>query len=117
LVTFSPTYLDSILVLVTLYPLVVEALLIEFHNSIVPLTIMINPGPPRAIPEGMLVICEITYGKTATAARNGPPIQLTRFKTLVMCFSVSKPLFIPGINFPDFSKFSDSCCGFSWTYE
>jgi hypothetical protein len=36
----------------------VEALLIEFHNSIVAVTIMMIPVPPRAKPEGMPVIIE-----------------------------------------------------------
>jgi len=36
-----------------LYPLVVDADLIEFHNSNVPETIMINPVPPRAKPLGI----------------------------------------------------------------
>jgi hypothetical protein len=39
---------------------VVVALLIEFHNSIVPLTIMMIPVPPKAIPEGIPVISAIT---------------------------------------------------------
>jgi hypothetical protein len=85
---------------------VVDALRIEFHNSKVAVTIMIKPVPPNANPEGIPVILEITYGKTAIIAKNGAPIQLIRFNTFVICFSVSSPFLIPGINLPDFSKFS-----------
>jgi hypothetical protein len=95
----------------------VDALIIEFHNSSVPVTIIINPVPPRAKPEGMPVILETMYGVIAIMARNGAPIQFIRLNTLVMCFSVSVPFLIPGINLPDFSKFSDNCEGLIWTYE
>jgi hypothetical protein len=98
---------------VILYPVVVVALLIEFHNSIVPVTIIINPVPPKAIPEGIPIKYDMRYGKTATIPKNGPPIQLILFNTLVICFSVSMPFLIPGINLPDFSKFSAICCGFN----
>jgi hypothetical protein len=84
----------------------VEALLIEFHNSSVAVTIIIIPVPPKAIPLGIPVISEIMYGNTATNPKNGAPIQLIRFNTLVIWRSVSSPFFTPGINLPDFSKFS-----------
>jgi hypothetical protein len=66
------------------YPLVVEAEMIEFHNSTEPLAIIINPVPPTAIPDGIDVICDTIYGNIATMPKNGAPNQLTRFKTLVI---------------------------------
>jgi hypothetical protein len=89
----------------------------EFHNSIVAVTIIINPVPPNANPLGMEVTLLTMYGKMAITPKNGPPIQFTRLNTLAMCRSVSCPFFTPGINLPLFSKFSDSCCGLIWIYE
>jgi hypothetical protein len=94
-----------------LYPEVVELDFIEVHRSIQPVTIMIIPVPPNANPEGIPVIIEIKYGKAATIAKNGAPNQFILFKTFVICLSVSIPDLTPGINLPDFSKFSDNCCG------
>jgi hypothetical protein len=94
-----------------LYPVVVTADLIEFHNSNVPVTIMIIPVPPKANPDGIPVKIEITYGKQAMIAKNGAPIQLILFNTRVMCFSVSTPFLTPGMKRPDFSKSSDNFCG------
>jgi hypothetical protein len=72
------------------------------------------PVPPRANPEGIWVTIEIMYGKEATTAKKGAPIQFTRFNTLAICFSVSFPVLTPGINLPDFSKFSAKFSGFIW---
>jgi hypothetical protein len=77
----------------------------------VAVTIMIKPVPPKAKPLGMLVISATIYGKMAIKPKNGPPIQFTRLNTLAMCRSVFSPVFIPGINLPLFSKFSDNCWG------
>jgi hypothetical protein len=83
----------------------------EFHNSMVAVTMMMIPVPPKARPEGMPVTIETMYGKTAMIPKNGAPIQFIRFNTLVMCFSVSSPVLTPGINLPDFSKFSANWLG------
>ncbi|MEE3440512.1 MAG: hypothetical protein VZR07_11240 [Ruminococcus sp.] len=70
---------------------------------------MMIPVPPSAKPEGIPESLDTKYGKVAITAKNGPPSQLTRLNTLVMCLLVSSPDLTPGINFPDFSKFSCNC--------
>lgn len=86
--------------------------LIACHNSKLALTIITIPVPPRPLLDGMTTnplvasrtIKVTKYGKQATTAKNGPPIQLTRYKTLDKYFSVSFPVLTPGMNRPDFLK-------------
>jgi hypothetical protein len=51
----------------------------------------------------------------ATIAKNGAPNQFTRINTLVICFSVLVPDLTPGINLPDFWKFSARLLGLTCT--
>jgi hypothetical protein len=73
--------LFSILFLTLVYSLVVAEETIEFQSSNVPVTIIIIPVPPAAIPEGISVTMAIMYGKQATRPKNGAPIQFILFNT------------------------------------
>jgi len=57
---------------------------IDTHKSNIPVTKIIIPVPPSASPLGIPVVIAIMYGITATTARNGAPIILILFKTLVI---------------------------------
>ena len=67
---------------------------------------IINPVPPNV--KAALEVCDqitgVMIGIAATITKKIDPTTVTLFKTVLMNFSVSKPVLTPGIDQPFFFK-------------